>query len=84
MNAANVVGFQAVCLSIMVVLNLALSIVLTKAIGISGPAWGSAISLALVVIIPYALYVRASMARSSQSIEIAADRGLPPQTGLSP
>jgi O-antigen/teichoic acid export membrane protein len=84
MNAANVVGFQAVCLSIMVVLNLALSIVLTNAIGISGPAWGSAISMALVVIIPYAVYVRASMARLSRSIETMADRGLPPQTGLSP
>ena len=63
MNAANVIGFQAVCLSVMVVVNLTLSIVLTRSIGISGPAWGSAISLGLVVIVPYALYVRASTRR---------------------
>jgi O-antigen/teichoic acid export membrane protein len=66
MNAANVIGFQAACLSVMVALNLTLSIVLTHAIGVSGPAWGSAISLALVVIVPYAFYVKASMARLSR------------------
>jgi O-antigen/teichoic acid export membrane protein len=83
MNAANVVGFQAVCLSVMVVLNLALSIFLTNAIGISGPAWGSAISLALVVIVPYAVYVRSSMTRLSRAIDVVSDRGWPPDTGLS-
>jgi O-antigen/teichoic acid export membrane protein len=83
LNAANVVGFQAICLSVMVAVNLALSIVLTNLIGISGPAWGSAISLGLVVVVPYAVYVRSSMARLSRSSEVASDRGWPPDTGLS-
>lgn len=67
MNAANVVGFQAVCLSLMVVVNLALSIALTRVVGVSGPAWGSVISTALILIVPYSIYVKVSIGRFSRS-----------------
>lgn len=58
LNGANALGFQAVCATVMMVVNLALSIALTRAIGISGPAWGSVIAQVVVVLLPSALYIR--------------------------
>lgn len=63
MNAMNLLVVQALCVSAMVVLNLALSIVLTRSIGLPGPAWGSALSSIVTLIIPYAVYVAVWMRR---------------------
>jgi O-antigen/teichoic acid export membrane protein len=43
--AVDAVGFIAASSAVFVVLNLGLSIVLTRAIGVPGPAWGSVIAM---------------------------------------
>jgi len=53
---ANVIGFQVVLAVCKMVTNLILSIVLM--IGISGPAWGSAISVVVCVLVPTSFYLR--------------------------
>jgi hypothetical protein len=58
LNGANVIGFQAGLAVAMTVTNLALSIGLTHAIGVSGPAWGSTIAVAACVLLPSAWYLR--------------------------
>jgi O-antigen/teichoic acid export membrane protein len=66
LNGASALGFQAVCATIMMVANLALSIALTHAIGISGPAWGSVIAQTVFVLLPCAVYMRSTFRRLSQ------------------
>jgi O-antigen/teichoic acid export membrane protein len=58
LNGAQILGFQVVTAVCMMAMNLVLSIVLTKYIGISGPAWGSAIALVVCVFAPSAWYLR--------------------------
>jgi O-antigen/teichoic acid export membrane protein len=58
LNGANVIGFQAGLAVAMTVTNLGLSIGLTHAIGVSGPAWGSTIAVAACVLLPSAWYLR--------------------------
>jgi O-antigen/teichoic acid export membrane protein len=52
MNGLGILRFQAAANAAMVVVNLALSITLTRAIGVSGVVWGSAVSQTFVVLIP--------------------------------
>jgi len=58
LNGAGVVTFQAVAAIVMAVTNLGLSIVLTRAWGISGPVWGSVIAHTLCAAIPVLFYLR--------------------------
>jgi O-antigen/teichoic acid export membrane protein len=58
LNGANVIGFQAGLAIAMMVTNLALSILLTHLIGVSGPAWGSTIALVTCVLLPCTWYLR--------------------------
>ncbi|NND75969.1 MAG: hypothetical protein HKN44_13280 [Ilumatobacter sp.] len=48
--ATDTLGFFAAVLVVMVVVNLGSSIVLTRSIGVPGPAWGSVIGLSIVVV----------------------------------
>jgi O-antigen/teichoic acid export membrane protein len=65
LNGANVLGFQVACAITMMVANLGLSITLTRAIGLSGPAWGSAIAQVVFVLLPFAVYMRSRLRRLS-------------------
>jgi O-antigen/teichoic acid export membrane protein len=67
LNGANVLGFQAACAGTMMLANLGLSIALTRAIGISGPAWGSAIAQIVFVLIPCGIYMRSKLSRLTQA-----------------
>ncbi len=58
LNGAGVVTFQAVAATVMAVTNLALSIVLTQAWGISGPVWGSVIAHTVCTALPLLWYLR--------------------------
>jgi O-antigen/teichoic acid export membrane protein len=60
--AVNAVRFVATALSIFAVLNLGLSIYLTRVTGIAGPAWGSVLSMAPVLVV-YAIYLRLRVQR---------------------
>jgi O-antigen/teichoic acid export membrane protein len=57
LNGANAMKFQAVCSAVMACVNLLISIILTKIVGLSGVIWGSIIAQAIVVIIPSAIYI---------------------------
>jgi O-antigen/teichoic acid export membrane protein len=67
LNGANALGFQAVCATVMMVANLVLSIALTRAVGVSGPAWGSVIAQVVFVLGPCAAYVRLSLTRLAEA-----------------
>jgi O-antigen/teichoic acid export membrane protein len=71
LNGANVIAFQVVLAICMMLLNLVLSIVLTHVLGVSGPAWASAISVTLCVLVPSAWYVRRLLGRLSGLAEEA-------------
>jgi O-antigen/teichoic acid export membrane protein len=75
LNAANVLGFQVACATTMMIANLAFSIALTHAIGISGPAWGSVIAQVVFVLFPSALYMRSRLRRLQPRL-LSAERGL--------
>ncbi len=66
LNASNELRFQAWLAVGSTVLNVSLSIALTQMIGVSGPAWGSAAALAMVVVLP-ALRVTAQKIRRLQA-----------------
>lgn len=57
LNGANVIRFQAICSLLMAVANLALSIVLTHVIGVSGVVFGTVITQLVFVFLPSAFYV---------------------------
>ena len=71
LNGANVLGLQAACAIAMMTANLALSIALTRAIGISGPAWGSVISQVVFVLLPCSVYIRLTFRRLTEEAETA-------------
>lgn len=66
LNGINAMRFQVITSLTMMGANLALSILLTRLIGIPGPALGSAISVAVCVVIPAAFYVRTSLKRQQR------------------
>jgi len=57
LNGANVVRFQVVCSVAMAIMNLGLSIWLTKSIGIAGPMLGTIISQTACYTIPAGIYI---------------------------
>lgn len=57
MNANGVVRFQVVCGGLMATSNIVLSVVLARRIGVAGLIWGTDISYALFMVIPYATYL---------------------------
>jgi O-antigen/teichoic acid export membrane protein len=63
LNGADLVGVQALLACLMAVANLALSILLTRAIGVSGVVWGSLVAQLLFVLIPLALLSTRLLAR---------------------
>jgi O-antigen/teichoic acid export membrane protein len=56
LNGVRAMRFQAICAGVMMVVNLALSITLTIAVGVSGVIWGSFISYTVLVLVPAAVY----------------------------
>jgi O-antigen/teichoic acid export membrane protein len=56
-NGMNIIRFQVICALLMAGSNLALSIVLTRQIGVSGVIWGSVIAQAVFVLLPGAFYI---------------------------
>jgi O-antigen/teichoic acid export membrane protein len=63
LNGANIIAFQVVLAICMMVTNLALSIVLTKLLGVSGPAWGSIVAVVTCVLVPSVWYLRRLLRR---------------------
>jgi O-antigen/teichoic acid export membrane protein len=66
-NGANVVGFQAVCATLMAIANVAISILLVQRIGVSGAVYGSLIAQVIFVLIPGLWYMRRLLRRLSAS-----------------
>jgi O-antigen/teichoic acid export membrane protein len=63
LNGANVVGFQAVCSTLMATANVTISIFLVQRIGVSGAVYGSVISQLVFILIPEVWYVRRFLRR---------------------
>jgi O-antigen/teichoic acid export membrane protein len=63
LNAMNVVRLQAYCAMIMAVVNLGLSIVLARRIGVPGIIWGTVIAYTLFAVAPLAFYVPSLLRR---------------------
>jgi O-antigen/teichoic acid export membrane protein len=63
LNGLSVLGFQLVCWISMAVLNLALSIVLTRRFGVSGVVFGTVVANLVCFVIPSAWYVRRHLRR---------------------
>jgi O-antigen/teichoic acid export membrane protein len=59
LNGLGAMRFQALAALTMMVVNVALSITLTKLIGVSGVTWGSVLAQTLCVLLPTWLYLRA-------------------------
>lgn len=57
LNAAHIVSFQVICSLLMAFANLGLSIFLAQRIGVAGLIWGTVISYALFVALPYVFVV---------------------------
>jgi O-antigen/teichoic acid export membrane protein len=58
LNGAGVVRFQVVAATCMAVANVVLSILLARAVGVSGPVWGSVLAHTLCSGVPTLLYLR--------------------------
>ncbi len=56
-NGASAVRFQAVCALLMTIANLAISIVLTREIGVAGVVWGGVIAQTVFILIPSAFFI---------------------------
>ena len=67
LNGANIIGFQAVCSTLMAVANVAISIYLVQRIGVSGAVYGSVISQLAFILIPEIWYVRRFIGRLPNS-----------------
>jgi O-antigen/teichoic acid export membrane protein len=57
LNGIGAMRFQALCAASMMIANVAISIVLTRTIGVSGVVWGSAIAQIAFVLVPAGFYV---------------------------
>lgn len=58
LNGLSVIRFQFICWTSMAVLNLALSIVLTKRFGVSGVVFGTVVANFVCFVVPGAWYIR--------------------------
>ena len=65
LNGTRVIRLQAVFTGFMIAANLALSIVLTRRVGISGVLWGTIIAQTTCFLIPVLVVVRRSLSRAS-------------------
>jgi O-antigen/teichoic acid export membrane protein len=63
LNGADLVGVQAVLAGVMAIANVVLSVVLARAIGVSGVIWGSLIAQVVFVLLPLALLSSRLLAR---------------------
>jgi O-antigen/teichoic acid export membrane protein len=72
LNAAGVGSFLVWCGSAMALVNLGLSVVLTRAIGVSGPMWGSALSVLACSVLPAVLYLRRRLSGSGRPLVAAS------------
>jgi O-antigen/teichoic acid export membrane protein len=63
LNGLNAMRFQAACAAAMMAVNVALSIVLTEAVGVPGVVWGSVIAVGTCVFLPSAVYIRRLLQR---------------------
>ena len=68
LNGAHVIGFQVVSAVFMVSANVVISIIATQRIGVSGPAWGSAISVLVFDVVPCTWYSLRILRREALSI----------------
>jgi O-antigen/teichoic acid export membrane protein len=57
LNGVGAIGFQVACNVPMALLNLTMSVWLTKRIGVAGVVWGSVLSLGLFVVLPSTVYI---------------------------
>ncbi len=62
LNGLHVEGFQVRTVSVTVAANLALSVVLTQAVGVSGPLLGTVISQVLFTLLPTTFWLRRRLA----------------------
>ena len=58
LNGLGALRFQVVVASVMAVVNLALSIVLARRVGVAGVVWGTVVSYGLIVGVPSVVLVR--------------------------
>jgi O-antigen/teichoic acid export membrane protein len=58
LNGLGAIRFQAACGVAMVFLNIPLSVVLTKEVGVAGVVWGSLLTQVVLVLVPSAFFVR--------------------------
>jgi O-antigen/teichoic acid export membrane protein len=63
LNGANVIGFQAVCATLMAICNVGVSVFLVSRIGVSGAVYGSIVAQALFILLPSWWYVPRLLAR---------------------
>lgn len=57
LNGAGILRFQAITAVLMMIANVVFSILLTRAIGVSGVVWGSVFSQMIFVLIPTWIYI---------------------------
>ena len=57
LNGANIIGFQAVCATLMAVTALVLKIVFAQWFGVSGVIWAVVLSYTLLIAVPMLVYV---------------------------
>jgi Na+-driven multidrug efflux pump len=82
LNAAHVVRPQVICSSLMAVLNIALSIILARKIGVAGLVWGSVISYTVCIVVPYALLMPPLLRQIvGTTDQVAGAAGVQSQTG---
>lgn len=67
LNGAGVLRFQAAAAVLMMVANLALSIYLTRVVGLSGVVWGSVLSQLIFILIPTWIYIQYLFSRGALS-----------------
>ena len=75
LNAAGVGRFLVWCGLAMALVNLGLSVFLTRALGVSGPLWGSAVSVLACSILPAAVYLHRRLLGSGRSLIAASVSG---------
>lgn len=74
LNGASEVNFQIVTALTMTIVNLLLSVILVRVIGVSGAIWGTVISLSLCTLIPYVWFVPRFIASIGNFSELETTR----------
>jgi len=58
LNGLGVIKFQVITSALMSIVNIILSLWLVQLVGVSGPIWGSVLSLTFIVYLPTIMYLR--------------------------